>query len=125
MYQMVLLVLDDLERSGEVLAAWEDAGVSGVTILESSGLGRMRNIFGRDDLPLIPSISSLLKSREEQHRTFFTLVDSDEMVDKLIEVTQAVAGQLSEANKGILFVLPVTRAIGISSLRFSEQEYDD
>ncbi|MCB0045588.1 MAG: P-II family nitrogen regulator [Caldilineaceae bacterium] len=114
MYQMVVLVLDELEVVSDVLDAWEGAGVSGVTILESTGLGRVRQNRGiRDDIPFMPSIERLLQTREEEHRTLFSLVDSDEMVDKLIDVTTAVTGDLNGPNRGIFFVLPVSRAVGI------------
>lgn len=114
MHQMVLLVLDDVNHCSPVLDAWEAAGVSGITILDSTGLGRVRaaNSF-RDDFPLMPSISNLMKSREERHRTMFTVVESDDMVDKLISITQKITGDLQSPNQGVLFVLPVSRAIGL------------
>lgn len=121
MYQMVVLVLDELEVSSEVLEAWQHVGVSGVTILESTGLGRVRAKMGiRDDLPFLPSLERLLQTREEEHRTMFTLVDSPEMVDELIEATLRITGDLEGPNKGILFVVPITRAIGIVSREAAE-----
>lgn len=114
MHQMVLLVLDDVNNCTPVLDAWEEAGVSGITILDSTGLGRVRAASSyRDDFPLMPSISNLMKTREERHRTMFTVVDNEEMVDKLIQVTQDITGNLKEPNKGVIFVLPVSRAIGL------------
>ncbi|MCB9137472.1 MAG: hypothetical protein H6642_03895 [Caldilineaceae bacterium] len=114
MYQMVVLVLDQLEVVSDVLDAWEEAGVSGITLLESTGLGRIRRKRGiRDDIPFMPSIERLLQAREEEHRTLFSLVESDEMVDKLMEVTTAVTGNLDGPNRGIFFVLPVSRTMGI------------
>ncbi len=114
MHQMILLVLDDVNNCFPVLDAWEAAGVSGVTILDSTGLGRVRASSSfRDDFPLMPSIFNLMKSREERHRTIFTVVESDEMVDKLIQITEKITGSLDAPNVGVLFVLPVTRAVGL------------
>ena len=116
MYQMVVLVLDDLDKSAAILEAWERAGVSGVTILESTGLGRLhRNLGAMDDLPLMPSLQRMLRTREEQHRTIFTLVEGDTLVDTLIRATEEITGDLNEANRGIIFVLPVMRVIGIAN----------
>lgn len=115
MHYMVLLVLDDIDSCSQVFDAWEEAGTRGITIIESTGLGRMRRGLGmRNDLPLMPSLQSLLQSREERHRTLFSVVDSEEKVDELIAATQAVTGNLAEPNKGVLFVLPVLRAIGLA-----------
>ncbi|MEZ4584367.1 MAG: P-II family nitrogen regulator [Caldilineaceae bacterium] len=115
MIRMVVLVLDGLDKSAAVLEAWEEAGVSGITILESTGMGRVRSRMAmRDDAPLMPSLAWLLQHREEQHRTIFTLVESDEMVDRLIQVTQTITGDLDAPNRGILFVLPVLQAVGLA-----------
>jgi nitrogen regulatory protein PII len=113
MYQMILLVLDDTNQCSSVLEAWEAQEVGGITILESTGLGRMRKQGIRDDMPLMPSLSRLLQNREERHRTLFTVVEGEEMVDKIIEATQKVVGNLDEANNGVLFVLPVSRVVGL------------
>ena len=122
MYQMVLLVLDDVNNCTSVLDAWEAIGVTGITILDSTGLGRVRAASSyRDDFPLMPSISNLMKSREERHRTMFTVVDSNEMVDKIIQVTQEITGGLDAPNQGVIFVLPVTRAIGLQNNTSSEE----
>ena len=39
MSYLVVLIVDDPDDCPSILDAWEAAGVSGVTILESSGLG--------------------------------------------------------------------------------------
>ena len=113
MYHMILLILDKLEQCPSVLDAWDAAGAAGITILESTGLARVRKTALRDDLPLMPSIDSLLKGREEHHRTLFTVVEGEAQVDRIIEATLAITGNLDEPNSGALFVLPVTRAVGL------------
>jgi hypothetical protein len=124
MYHLILLVLDKIEQSQTVLDAWVAAGASGVTILESTGLAGMRESAIRDDLPLVPSFESLLTSREEHHRTFFTVVEDEAIVGRIIEATQAITGDLDEADRGVLFVWPVTRAVGLhgSQKRARDQE---
>ena len=112
MYHMILLVLNKLEQCPSVLDAWEAAGAPGITILESTGLARMKSGI-RDDLPLMPSITSLLKGREEHHRTMFTIVKEEETVDRLFEATETVLGDLRQPNLGILFAVPVARAYGV------------
>ena len=76
---------------------------------------QVRKAMGaRDDIPLMPSLMSLLQSREERHRTLISVVDSEEMVDKLVAATEQITGDLSAPNKGVIFVLPVLRAIGLA-----------
>jgi nitrogen regulatory protein PII len=113
MYHMILLVIDDPDQCPSILDAWDELGVGGITIFDSTGLGRLRKSGIRDDIPLMPSLSHLLKGREERHRTIFTVVEGEEWVDRIIEKTQAILGDLNEANVGVLFVLPVSRVVGL------------
>lgn len=110
---LVLFVLNDPHQLEPVLDAWERAGVSGVTILHSSGLGRLRQNLLRDDIPLIPSLGDLMEHSEDLHRTLFSVVEDLSLVDRLIDATKNVVGDLSLPGKGLLVVLPVTRAIGL------------
>jgi nitrogen regulatory protein PII len=110
---MILLVIDDPDQCPSILDAWDELGVGGITIFDSTGLGRLRKSGIRDDIPLMPSLSHLLKGREERHRTIFTVVEGEEWVNRIIERTQAILGDLNEANVGVLFVLPVSRVVGL------------
>ena len=74
MSYLVVFVLDDPDRCQNVLDAWEAAGAKGITILESTGIGRVRRVGVRDDLPLMPSLSDLFKSAETHNRTLFSVV---------------------------------------------------
>ena len=112
MANLLVFVLDCSERCPDVLDAWENAGVTGITILESTGMARVRNAL-RDDMPLMPSLRDLLSGTEEHHRTLFSVVEDDEILERAIAVTQEVVGDLSEENTGILFVVPVTRVLGL------------
>jgi nitrogen regulatory protein PII len=109
----VLFVLNDPNKMEPVLEAWETVGVGGVTIMHSSGLGRLRKNLFNDDIPLIPSISVFMEHLEEMHRTLFSVVSSMEIVDQLVKVTQEVIGDLENPETGLLVVLPVERVYGL------------
>jgi hypothetical protein len=118
MPELIVLVLDDAGKAGEVLNAWLEAGVSGVTLLDSAGLGHEFAKHGaRGDLPLMPTLESLFSVREERSRTLFSVVPDGFNVDALIAATEAVTGALEEPDTGILFTLPVTQARGLHRRR--------
>jgi nitrogen regulatory protein P-II 1 len=112
MAHLLVLVLDNLEQCPHVLDAWEGAGVTGVTILESTGLNRVRQGI-RDDFPLMPSLRSLLAGRETHHRTLFSVVEDEAVLERAIEATQRVIGDLSQPYTGLLFVVPVSQVLGL------------
>lgn len=118
MPELVVLVLDDANKVDDILTAWLAAGVPGTTILDSAGLGRELGAKAlRDDLPLMPSLSSLLRRREETSRTLFAVVPEGFDVDALVKVTETITGPLDYPDTGILFTLPVTRAFGLNRRR--------
>lgn len=110
---LVLLVLDNLDHGPDVLHAWEDAGANGVTILESTGIGRIRRAGLRDDLPLMPSLSDLLRSSESHHRTLFSVVETEEQADRIIEATQRVIGDLRQPHTGLAFIVELRKVYGL------------
>ncbi len=114
MYSMVMFVLDEADFCHDVLNAWEEAGIFGVTILDSSGLGRVRELGVRDDIPLIPSLSDLFKNSETQHRTLFTVVEGEEQIESIVKATESVVGSLDQPNTGFLFAMPVSHVYGRS-----------
>ena len=111
---LVLFVLHDPELMEEVLSAWEHAGVSGVTILHSSGLGRTRQAMLRDDLPIFPTLESLELHSEEFSRTLFSVVSDQSVIDRIVTATQQITGNFSLPETGVLVVLPVSQAYGLN-----------
>jgi nitrogen regulatory protein P-II 1 len=115
-YFLIVFVLNDPGRCNDILDAWEGAGIRGITFLESSGLGRVRQAGLRDDLPLIPSLSDLFMQAETHHRTLFTVVKDQNQIDAIVNATQEVIGDLEQENTGLLFVVPVSQVYGESKL---------
>jgi nitrogen regulatory protein PII len=112
---MVWFVLHDAGLLSDVLSAWKESGVQGITILPSTGLRRLEESNAlRDDIPLIPSLEDLLGDEETLNRTLFSIVENDEMVDRVVKATEAVVGDLDKPNTGILCVFPISRVFGLN-----------
>lgn len=110
---MVVLIVDDPDDCPAILDAWETAGVSGVTILESSGLGRLKRAGLRDDMPLMPSLRDIFQGKEVHSRTLVSVVNDEQVVDKLVAVSREILGDLDRPHSGFLFVVPVLQAYGL------------
>ena len=113
MSYLVVLVVDNPDDCPCILDAWQDLGVTGVTILDSTGMGRMRRAALREDLPLMPSLSDFLEVREAPHNTLLSVVESEEMADRMAQAAQEVIGDLDKPHTGFLFVVPVLKAYGL------------
>ena len=112
--QLILFVLHDPDKLYELMDGWDEAGVSGVTVLPSTGIGRLKaSDMLREDLPLMPSLEDILAAPERYNRTLFTLVEGQEMIDRVVAATERIIGNLDEPNTGILTVIPVSRIYGL------------
>jgi nitrogen regulatory protein PII len=112
MAHLLVFVLDNLEQCPAILDAWEEAGTPGVTILESTGLGRLRGAM-RDDLPLLPSLRDLLARQELHNRTLFTVIEDEATLERVITATEQIIGDFTRPHTGLLFVVPVSRVLGL------------
>ncbi|GIV96510.1 MAG: hypothetical protein KatS3mg057_1167 [Herpetosiphonaceae bacterium] len=110
--RLVILVLDNPELVREVLDAWNEAGAPGATVVHSIGMGRIERGL-RDDVPLFPSLKDMLEQDELHHRTLFTVVEGDDIINKIVEATETIVGDLNRPNTGILFTVPVDFARGV------------
>lgn len=114
MYYLILHVLHDQSKLETMLDAWKNAGVKGVTVLQSIGMRKLQEEASLlEDMPLIPTINSLFESGETLNRTLFTVVEGEELVDKVIAETQSITGDLNNHGTGILIVLPIVKALGL------------
>lgn len=114
---MIMFVLHDPDKLDEILTAWEDVGVNGITIFPSTGLRRHKSKSAlRDDLPLIPSMDDIMEHMVNLNRTLITLVDDQDMVNKIVAATESITGDLKMPNTGILAVLPVAQVYGLNRM---------
>jgi len=111
---MVLLVINDPEKLKDVLEAWESAGVPGITVLHSTGLGKLRQDSCLwDDLPLLPNIEDFFEREELHSRTVFSVVPNEEMADRLVHVTEKLIGDFKQPETGLLVIMPLIKVYGL------------
>lgn len=108
---LLVMVLDNVRRLDEVLRAWVEAGVRGVTILESTGINRV--LQRPDAQPAYMGFSRVFGGGRVGHNTLFAVIESVDIAHAAVEATERVLGDLSKPNTGIVFMLPVTETWGL------------
>jgi hypothetical protein len=117
--KVVILITAQVERGLDVALAWQKAGAPGVTIIRTHGLHTLQRELqhGSVELPrmvmsMAGAMAAILDQMEERGELLLSLVD-DSQVDALIAATQTILGDLTEPDHGVLFVVPVERALGV------------
>ena len=108
---MILFVLDDPDKLDGILDAWESVGVSGVTIIESTGIHRVRN--ARQKVPMRYIFGSIGTKIEVGHFTLLALVNDEQVVQDCLEATESLVGSLEEPNTGVFSAWPVPIVRGV------------
>jgi len=113
MAKLVVLIITETEKALDIAEQWQSqGGATGVTIIDSHGIGSLMKASKSLELPLFVSMASVLHQIQEANQLIFSVVEDDK-VDTLVEIAQLSVGELIEPNKGIMFVVPVERVIGL------------
>lgn len=105
---MILCVIDQPEYLNAVLKSWKEIGITGVTILESTGLYRLSE---QPHIPMRYAFGST--SSERGNLTLFSVVESEEMIQLCLGRTEAVVGDFSGPNTGIFVAWPLVFSKGV------------
>jgi hypothetical protein len=111
---MILFVLDDSDYLDAVLEALTGIGVTGVTILDSTG--SYQHLAKRIPMPYTFSDNSNI---QKGNTTIFTIAPDEETVDICRERIEGVVGNLDNPNTGVFSAWPLTHIKGIPFTRKS------
>jgi len=107
---LLIIILDDLQRLPDLLAAWRAIGVR-ATLLNSQGGYRTVNWLDRVGLG---GVNHLLQgTRPHEQRLLFSVVEGDELLEQAITEAERVVEGFDRPKSGVVFVLPVARTLGL------------
>jgi len=107
--QLLIAVVNEPEKVDEILSGFLELGITGATILNSEGMGRVLS----HDIPIFAGLQTLLSRSRPQNRTIFSVIE-DEKVDPAIALLQEVCGDLTAPATGIAFTFPLDRVVGLA-----------
>ncbi|NLL42951.1 MAG: hypothetical protein GX251_06405 [Firmicutes bacterium] len=103
----LFLVLNETDYLEEILARFVDVGVQGATILDSQGMASaLVGTKGRD-LPLFGSLKTLMEGARPYNKTIFTVVDNEQLVERVVEAVKDVLGDADHPSVGFMFSVPI------------------
>lgn len=111
MAHLLVLIIDDETFTPPIVEAWENAGVTGITMEETTGSQRAHNMT-RDDLPLFASLRSVLVSQQKSTRMFLSVIESDEILARSTDAVLKIIPDFERGHRGIMFTIPIARVWG-------------
>jgi nitrogen regulatory protein PII len=113
---MVMFVLDDPNQLDEILDAWDAAGVSGVTIIESTGINRRRRAR-QVGTGFMSGMNRIIGDTQESHYTLYVIVPDESQVQACIQAAEEVVGDFNKPNTGVLAAWPLFTVRGVPLAR--------
>lgn len=106
--QLLLFVLNKEEHLEEILEVFLELNLTGATILDSIGMGRIL----AHDIPIFAGFRNLMHESRPGNKTIFTVIP-DEKIPRVIQGIEQICGSLEEPGTGVLITLPVSNVKGL------------
>ena len=110
---LLVNVLEHTEHLPAILEGFSRMGVTGTTILDSIGMGRVLMQSGAD-IPAIDTIREVLAKGKPTNKTIFAVIRDRETMEKAIGVIRSFCGDLDDPGKGILFTISLEYVEGLA-----------
>ena len=108
--QLLIAVINEEEKLDEILSGLVELGVTGATIINSEGMGRVLS----HDIPIFAGLEALASRSRPQNQTIFSVIREEEKVDAVISLIQEICGSFENPATGIVFTVPVARVVGLA-----------
>lgn len=108
--QLLVAVLNREEWLEEVLAGFLELGITGATILNTEGMGRLLT----HEIPIFAGLQTLTSRSRPRNYTLFSVIDDRRKLEEALALVREVCGDLDRPATGIAFALPVTRVVGLA-----------
>ncbi len=106
---LMVIILEDDDRLQALLQGLYDAGVPGVTVVDS--VGGYRTHSWLEDIGL-GGIANLFQSRNNAQKMLLSVMEND-IVDGAIAAAEQAVGGFGRPESGILFTIPVGHTVGL------------
>lgn len=106
--KLVIVFLNRAELLEDVLEGLLEIGVSGATVVDSVGMGRILS----HEVPIFSGLRQMFPGAAPVNKTVL-LVTEDGLIDDVMAVLEDVCGSFSKPGVGVVAVLPLDRVEGL------------
>ncbi|MEC9488756.1 MAG: P-II family nitrogen regulator [Halanaerobium sp.] len=108
--QLLVVVIDQENKLDDVFEAFQEIGVSGVTVFDSMGSGHLDS----EDLSIFGRLAHLTGSRKKHNKTLLSVIKSPEVLHKAVEAVEKIVGDFNRPHTAFLFTIPLGTVKGLS-----------
>ncbi len=114
--KLLIFVLNKTEKLDDVLSEFARKNICGATVLESRGMAHMlADTHGEEEIPFLGTFRRFLSNDQQQNNVILAAVD-DHQVDEAVDAIESIVGDLSNADTGVVFCVPIDYTKGICNI---------
>lgn len=107
--KLLVLILNRDEHVEPVLKGWLASGITGATILESTGMGRTLS----DAVPIFGFLKHVTNGDRPHNKTIISVMP-DDLIPAAKAVVDRICGDLRRPGTGLMFTVTIDEAIGMA-----------
>lgn len=105
--KLVVIFLNRVEFLEDLLAAFLEIGISGATVLNSVGMGRVIS----KNIPIFAGLADAFPGSSPSNRTILAVV-RERQVERMARMVEEVCGSLEEQGNGLMVSLDLDQVYG-------------
>lgn len=107
---VLFVVLDKPEFLPDVLYKLKKLRIRGATVIDSMGATLAKDVY---KVPIFGSFMKSMDGDTHSNKTIFSVIEREEQVEEaMASIEEILGGDITQPNKGIMFVLPVSHMRG-------------
>ena len=107
---LLVIHLDKVDDMSAIVEIVNNNGVTGCTILESTGVGH--TTFTSFTNPIIASMSRLIGPDKQYNKTIHTVVEGLETLGTVMDQIEELVGDFCTPDRGIMYSIPLREVRG-------------
>ena len=108
--QLLIAVINREEKVEDILAGFLEIGITGATLVNSEGMGRLLAA----EVPIFAGLEALAGRTRPRNQTLFSVLEDDK-VEPALALLQEVCGSFDNPATGIVVTVPVNRVLGLKA----------
>ena len=107
--KLAIIFLNDVELLDEIMSAFLEIGVTGATICDSVGMGRIIS----HDIPIFAGLSDAFVGSSPSNKIIF-IATMDIMIKKIVQVLSDIAGDVKTPGGPKMLTINIDQTFGIA-----------
>lgn len=108
--KLLILFLNREELLEDILSYFVEMGITGATIIESVGMGRVLTY----DIPIFAGFRDLMAGSRPYNKTILTVID-ESLIEETVKGIQQICCDDEGPGTGLLVILPVEEMVKLGS----------